>query len=258
VTGQVIGDGTLFDGLRGGPATGYAPDIPDFGGQLAGLTYDHGSTSRGLSPPAFAAKEIARTMRAAHIRARAAARTGPAPAGARKLAAVQSPPLLVLLRLMDVPSDDFFAEMLTKQLGVRFGDGGSINAGARVISEVITSLGLHPTIVDGSGLSRADRSSPAQVVALLRTMWNTAMGRALAASLPVVGVNGTVERIAAHTFAQGRCSAKTGTLNFVTNLAGYCTARNGHVLAFALMMDGPSNWTATKLLDRMVPAIARY
>jgi hypothetical protein len=30
------------------------------------------------------------------------------------------------------------------------------------------------------------------------------------------------------------------------------------VLAFALMMDGPGNWTAIQLLNRMVPAIARY
>jgi serine-type D-Ala-D-Ala carboxypeptidase/endopeptidase (penicillin-binding protein 4) len=258
VTGHVIGDGTLFDALRGGPATAYGPDIPDFGGQLAGLTYDHGSTSKGLSPPAFAAKELVLTMRGSHIKARAAKRTGPAPPKTQELASVQSPPLSVLLRLMDVPSDDFFAEMLTKQLGVRFGSGGSIRAGAHVISQAIASFGLHPNIVDGSGLSRDDRSSPGQVVALLRTMWNTPMGHDLKASLPVVGVNGTVQRIAAHSFAQGRCMAKTGTLNYVTNLAGYCTARNHHVLAFALMIDGPGNWTAIQLLNRMVPAIARY
>lgn len=258
VTGAVIGDGSLFDRLRGGPATAYGPDIPDFGGQLAGLTYDHGSTSKGLSPPAFAAKELVLTMRGARIKARAAKRTGPPPAGAQTLATVQSPPLSVLLRLMDVPSDDFFAEMLTKQLGVQFGAGGSIQAGARVISQVIASFGLHPSIVDGSGLSRSDISSPGQVVALLRTMWNTPTGRILAGSLPVVGVSGTVRGIAPHTIAQGRCVAKTGTLNYVTNLAGYCTARDHHVLAFALMMDGPGNWTALKLLSKMVPAIARY
>jgi D-alanyl-D-alanine carboxypeptidase/D-alanyl-D-alanine-endopeptidase (penicillin-binding protein 4) len=258
VTGHVIGDGTLFDALRGGPSTAYGPDIPDFGGQLAGLTYDHGSTSKGLSPPAFAARELVLTMRASHIKARAAKRTGPAPPDAQQLASVQSPPLSILLKLTDVPSDDFFAEMLTKQLGVRFGSGGSIRAGAQVISQVITSFGLHPTIVDGSGLSRDDRSSPGQVVALLRTMWHTPIGRDLQASLPVVGVNGTVQRIAAHTVAQGRCVAKTGTLNYVTNLAGYCTARNRHVLAFALMMDGPGNWTALQLLNKMVPTIARY
>jgi D-alanyl-D-alanine carboxypeptidase/D-alanyl-D-alanine-endopeptidase (penicillin-binding protein 4) len=89
-------------------------------------------------------------------------------------------------------------------------------------------------------------------------MWNSSIGHDLQASLPVVGVNGTVRRIAAHTFAQGRCMAKTGTLNYVTNLAGYCTARDHHVLAFALMIDGPPNWTATQLFNRLVPAIARY
>src|SRR6185437_4823534 len=258
VSGRVIGDGTLFDPLRGGPATAYGPDIRDFGGQLAGLTYDHGSTSKGLSPPAFAARELVLTMHGAHIKARAAKRTGPAPPDAQTLATVQSPPLSVLLKLMDVPSDDFFAEMLTKQLGVRFGGGGSIRAGAQVISQVIQSFGLHPNIVDGSGLSRDGRSSPGQVVALLRTMWNSSIGHDLQASLPVMGVNGTVQRIAAHTFAQGRCMAKTGTLNYVTNLAGYCTARDHHVLAFALMIDGPPKWTATQLFDRLVPVIARY
>ncbi len=258
VTGWVIGDAALFDDLRGGPATAYGPDIPDFGGQLAGLTYDHGSTFRHLNPGAFAAKELALTMHGAHIGARPLNRTLPAPAGTVHLASVESPPLSVMLNLMDVRSDDFFAEMLTKQLGARFGAGGSIQAGAQVISQMIDSFGLHPTIVDGSGLSRSDGSSPGQVVALLRTVWNTPIGRELAAALPVVGVSGTVQRIAAHTVAQGRCIAKTGTLNFVTNLAGYCTARNHHTLAFALMIDGPANWNAFALLDQMVPAITRY
>jgi serine-type D-Ala-D-Ala carboxypeptidase/endopeptidase (penicillin-binding protein 4) len=258
VTGWVIGDAALFDDLRGGPPTAYGPDVPDFGGQLAGLTYDHGSTFKKLGPGAFAAKELVLTMHGAHIGARPLNRTLPAPASTVPLASVESPPLSVMLKLMDVPSDDFFAEMLTKQLGVQFGRGGSIQAGADVIAQVINSFGLHPEIVDGSGLSRSDVSSPGQVVALLRTMWSTSMGRQLVNSLPVVGVSGTVRRIATHTFAQGRCMAKTGTLNYVTNLAGYCTARNHHVLAFALMIDGPPNWTAIQLLDRLVPAIARY
>jgi D-alanyl-D-alanine carboxypeptidase/D-alanyl-D-alanine-endopeptidase (penicillin-binding protein 4) len=258
VTGWVIGDAALFDELRGGPATGYGPDVPDFGGQLSALSYDHGSTYKKLNPGAFAAKELVLTMHGAGIGARPLNRTLPAPGNAQPLASVTSPPLSVLLKLMDVPSDDFFAEMLTKQLGVRFGAGGSITAGAQVISNVIDSFGLHPRIVDGSGLSRDDRSSPDEVVDLLKTIWNTPTGRILSASLPVVGMSGTVQNIAPHTAAQGRCIAKTGTLNYVTNLAGYCTAQNGHVLAFALMVDGPGNWTAIQLFDQMVPAIAKY
>ena len=258
VTGQVIGDASLFDSRPGGPATGYAPDIPDFGGELAALSYDHGATLRSLSPGAFAARELVLTMRGAHIRARASRGTASAPVGAPVLAAVSSPPLSVLLRLMDVPSDDFFAEMLTKQLGVRFGDGGSISAGAAVISEVATALGVHPVIVDGSGLSRSDRSSPAEIVALLQALWGTQPGDQLKAALPLVGVNGTVQTIATHTAAQGHCLAKTGTLNDVTNLAGYCHAPGHHALAFALFIDGPNNAQALTLIGRMAAAIARY
>jgi serine-type D-Ala-D-Ala carboxypeptidase/endopeptidase (penicillin-binding protein 4) len=258
VTGMVIGDASLFDSHRGGPSTDFAPDIPDFGGQLSALTYDHGSTLGRLSPGAFAAKQLTLTLRAAHVQARAATHTGTAPHGARRLAIVSSPPLSVLLGLMDVPSDDLFAEMLTKQLGARFGGDGSIAAGADVIAGEIADYGLRPTIVDGSGLSRSDRSSPREVVALLRFVWQTAVGHVLWASLPIVGVNGTVQRIATGTAAQGHCIAKTGTLDDVTNLAGYCDARRRHMLAFALLVDGPSNTRALVLLGRMVAAIARY
>jgi serine-type D-Ala-D-Ala carboxypeptidase/endopeptidase (penicillin-binding protein 4) len=259
VTGWVIGDAALFDGLRGGPATGYAPDIPDYGGQLSALTYDHGSTFKKLNPGAFAAKELVLTMNGAGIGARPLNRTLPAPAGTQLLASVSSPRMSVMLRLMDVPSDDLFADLFAKQLGVRFGDGGSITAGAQVISNVMaTSYGLHPAIVDGSGLSRSDSSSPGEVVGLLRAVWHTRVGHELAAALPTVGVNGTVQSIGTGTPAQGNCIAKTGTLNNVTNLAGYCTARDHHTLAFAVMIDGPANWAAYPMLSQVVAAVAKY
>jgi serine-type D-Ala-D-Ala carboxypeptidase/endopeptidase (penicillin-binding protein 4) len=258
VTGWVIGDGSLFDSRRGPPSSGYGPDIPDLGGQLAALTYDHGAATRALGPPAFAARELVLTMRGAGIKARAARFPGVTPADAAPLAQVDSPPASVLLKLTDVPSDDFFAEMLTKQLGVRFGGAGTTTAGASVISQAIAGFGVTPTIVDGSGLSRRDRTSPLQVVGLLRATWNTEEGRLLRASLPVVGVNGTVQGIGRRTPAQGRCQAKTGTLNYVTNLAGYCNSVGGHELAFALFLDGPSNARSIELLNPMVGAIARY
>jgi D-alanyl-D-alanine carboxypeptidase/D-alanyl-D-alanine-endopeptidase (penicillin-binding protein 4) len=258
VTGWVIGDASLFDSRRGGPATGFAPDLPDIGGQLSALTYDHGSTLRRLTPGAFAARELALTLRHARIRAKAATHTHAAPPDARPLAVVRSPPTQVLLKLTDVPSDDFFAEMLTKQLGVRFGDGGTTRGGAAVIAEVIAHYGLTPAIVDGSGLSRADQTSPDQVVGLLKAIWGTSIGRQLVAALPIVGVTGTVARLAPHTPAHGHCRAKTGTLNYVTNLAGYCSSRSGHVLAFALFLDGPDNFRGTALLGRMVAAVARF
>jgi D-alanyl-D-alanine carboxypeptidase/D-alanyl-D-alanine-endopeptidase (penicillin-binding protein 4) len=258
VKGTLIGDPTLFDARPGPPSSGYAPDIADLGGQLAGLTYDHGSTVGSLSPGAFAARELALTMRRERIPVTASRQTAPTPANAQTLATASSPPMSVLLRLMDVPSDDFFAEMLTKQLGVRFGGAGTTGAGARIIGSVIAGYGLHPAIVDGSGLSRADHSSARQIVNLLHSLWGTPVGQVLDDSLPVVGITGTVARIGQHTAAQGGCRAKTGTLNYVTNLAGYCHTRGGHTLAFALLLDGPENWRALAWFTPMVAAIARY
>ena len=258
VTGAVIGDPSMFDASPGGLSTGLAPDIPDFGGQLSALTYDHGATSGTLSPGAFAARQLALTLRAAHVQANAAPSTATTPGSARLLADVSSPPLAVLLKLMNVPSDDLFAELLTKQLGARFGTQGSIAGGARVIASDIAAYGLHPRILYGSGLSRSDRSSPREIIALLRDVWRTPIGRTLEESLPVLGVNGTVRRIGVASPAQGHCVAKTGTLDNVTNLAGYCMAHGGHVLAFAVFIDGPTNSQAIGLLTRMTAAIARY
>jgi D-alanyl-D-alanine carboxypeptidase/D-alanyl-D-alanine-endopeptidase (penicillin-binding protein 4) len=259
VSGYLMGDGSMFDDRRGPPSSGFAPDVGDLGGQLGALTYDHGATTRKLSPGAFAAHELALTLHARHVSVRASRAAGTAPVGAEQLASVSSPPMSVLLRLMDVPSDDFFAEMLTKQLGLHFGPGGGTTAaGASVISNAIASYGIHPQIVDGSGLSRSDRSSPGEVVRLLRALRGTTIGSELHASLPVVGESGTVQRIAANTAARGACVAKTGTLNDVTNLAGWCRGRDGKLLAFALFIDGPPNWRALPMLSAMVTSIARF
>ncbi len=259
VTGSLYADESMFDRRRGGLMTAYAADVPDFGGQLSALTYDHGSITTHYSPSAFAAREMALTMRGSHIQVRASRHDARTPDDARLLAIVSSPPTSVMTRLMDVPSDDLFAELFAKQLGVLFGSGGTISAGAKIISHAIGSTyGLRPRILDGSGLSRDDRSSPLEIVDLLHEIWGTAVGRELAASLPTVGRNGTVQGIGLKTPAAGRCIAKTGTLDGVTNLAGYCNSRRHHTLAFALFIDGPDNGAATVLESRMVGSIAGY
>ncbi len=70
----------------------------------------------------------------------------------------------------NAPSDNFAAEMLLKGLGARFGGLGSTPAGAGVVRAALARLGVHPRIADGSGLSRANRTTPRQVVRLLERM----------------------------------------------------------------------------------------
>jgi serine-type D-Ala-D-Ala carboxypeptidase/endopeptidase (penicillin-binding protein 4) len=259
VTGHIFADETLFDRDRGGPATHNKADTPDYGGEMSALVYDHGMSARRMSPAVFAVHELALTMRSTGMRVRASPKTRRTPTTAVQLARVESPPLSVLLRLMDVPSDDLIADMLVKEMGAELLGEGTLNAGATEVSQSIASdYQLKPVIHDGSGLDHADRSSPDDIVSLLRQIWQTPTGLLLHASLPVVGEQGTVKDIGLKSPAQGRCVAKTGTLNNVTNLAGYCDTKAGNQLVFALMIDGPSNYAAIPALSRAVAAIARY
>lgn len=258
VTGLIYGDGSRFDEQTGGPFTGGQPDIPDYGGEMSALTFDHGATSRKLGPAQFAARQLARSLRAAHVQVKAAPVTRRTPRRARRLATVASPPLAVLLKLMDVPSDDLFADLLTKQLGYRLLHHGTLGAGAVEVRSALAEYGIRPRLHDGSGLDHSDRTTPDQVISLLRQIWGRPLGRMLATALPVVGESGTVQGIGIHTPAQGHCVAKTGTLSRVTNLAGVCTARDAHQLAFAVFLDGPNNAQAFGPLGRIVAAVAGY
>jgi len=161
-----------------------------------------------------------------------------------------------LARLANTPSDNFFAEMLLKAIGAAFGGAGTTAAGAAVVhAQIATSFGIHPHLDDGSGLSRSDYSTPAQVVTLLRKMaGNSAFTNALA----IAGETGTMELGLQATPAQGRCRGKTGTLSKVANLVGYCTAPDGHTLAFAFLMNSVDSTAAHAAEDRMVVALSQY
>ncbi len=55
------------------------------------------------------------------------------PSAARLLATVRSPTIATLIALTNTPSDNFFAEMLLKDIGARAGAGGTTAAGAAVV-----------------------------------------------------------------------------------------------------------------------------
>ncbi len=261
ITGSVFGDESYFDSRRGEPSSAYAPD-PFLEGTLSGLAFDRGSTGGlkgGHAPAALAARELWRALRGAGVRIAGHSGAATTPAGATPLAQVLSPKLVELLGLMLPPSDNFFAETLLKDLGARFGGAGTTSAGAAVVRRTIHAmLGFTPRIVDGSGLSEADRTSPYQVALLLTALAGTPNGAILREQLAVVGRSGTLAHRMRHTGAAGHCQGKTGTLTGTSNLAGYCLAADGHTLAFAIFNGGVSTTFAHRVQDHMVISIAGY
>ncbi len=263
VSGHIVGDETYFDSLRGTPATSYQPNFY-VEGQLSALSYDRGFTNDQQTtfqarPALFATRRFTSALRSASIKVARHVRifTGRAPAKARLLAVEYSPPMQTLIRLTNAPSDNYFAEMLLKGIGARFGGAGTTAAGARVVRrQLAQSFGIRPQLDDGSGLSYADATSPRDVITLLRAM---ADDTPFVDSLAIAGETGTMEYEMVGTRAQGRCRGKTGTLSSVANLVGYCTARDGHKLAFAFLMNDLVDPTAGHAIeDQMGVDVVKY
>lgn len=254
VEGSVRGDESLFDRLRGGPRHGGRPD-PDLGGRLGALVLRRGYQR---SPARYAARRFARALRRRGVEVLGRPGHGTAPRDATEVATLVSSPLALLLRSMNVPSDNFIAEMLLKRLGAVEGSAGTTAEGALVARRALAPLGVRPTIADGSGLSRANLTSPRHVVQLLRRADRETYGAAFRATLAVTGRTGTVSRRMRRGAAAGRCSVKTGTINGVSNLAGICRTRGGTDVAFAWLMNGVNPWSARRIQDRMTSALARY
>lgn len=253
VTGDVLGDDTAFDRRRGGPRTGYAPDY-DLGGRLGALVMRHGFQS---NPATYVARRFRSHLRNARITVDGAAAAGKAPEGAPELGTVGSAPIGDLIRQINVPSDNFAADMLLKALGSQYGAGGTTRGGAAVVRDTLDDFGVRPRIADGSGLSRANRTSPRQVVRLLERMERQDTSATWRTSLAVPGRTGTVRRRMRGTGA-GRCRVKTGTIRGVSNLVGVCTTAGGQTVGFAWLMSGVNVFTAHRIQDRMTAILASY
>jgi D-alanyl-D-alanine carboxypeptidase/D-alanyl-D-alanine-endopeptidase (penicillin-binding protein 4) len=259
ITGAVAGDESYLDSLRGEPSSDYRED-PFLEGTLSALAFNRGAVGRERgphAPAAYAASQLRGALRADGVSVAGASGAASAPAGAVQLASVSSPTVAQLLGLMLPPSDNFFAEMLVKDLGARFAGAGTTAAGAADVKRTVASLlGIHPQIVDGSGLSEADRTSPYEVADLLVALYPTALGAVLREHMAVAGRSGTLELRMRGTPAAGHCVGKTGTLTGVSNLVGYCPSADGHVLAFAVFTDAIPIESAHTFQDNIAITLA--
>jgi len=256
IDGAVIGDESAFDAQRSGCCTGYDPDL---GGVLSALAYDRGifAGRARLDAARFAAGRFAAKLKAAGVTAAGRSTSGAAPKGAKTIGFVDSRTIGEMAQFINVPSNNFAAEMLFRELGARYRDEGSLAAGADVVRDTLDDFGVHPRIVDGSGLSRRNRATPREVVRLLERMRNQDIAQTWRDSLAVTGVTGTVKARMRRTAAAGRCHVKTGTLRLVSALAGYCRTANGRNLGFALMFNRANTPAAKAREDRIAVAIAR-
>ncbi len=165
---------------------------------------------------------------------------GAAPASRVVLWDHPSAPLRDLERHMLYISDNHYAEQLLRTLGLAAGGTGDDARGLAAERADLARRGVPLSglrLVDGSGLSEADRLSSLTIATILVRALEMPQERGFYDLLPQGGRSGTLEGYA-FTSALGRVRAKTGHLTGVSSLAGYVVSRHHGIVAFAFMIDG--------------------
>jgi serine-type D-Ala-D-Ala carboxypeptidase/endopeptidase (penicillin-binding protein 4) len=254
VEGRILADDSIFDRERRA-----GPDLSPLSGLSFNNGYDGGDYAH--SPELVAAKGLKSALRKRGVRVDGQVGRANLPAAtleSEPLAAVASPTVVKLIEETNVPSNNFFAEMLLKRLAATSGRKGTRHRGNDKVETFAASVGTAVESVDGSGLSRKNRVSPEHVGQLLVAMAKDEQNAAaFRDSLPVAGREGTVADRMRGTAAEGNCATKTGTLSDVSALSGYCDA-DGHTVVFSTLMNDANVDAARRAQDRIAAAVARY
>ncbi len=268
VQGPLRYDDSFLDHVAGIPEHGITPEGV---GTLSGLVVDNGSSS---DPAKSAAQKFEDALRKDGISIGNSVTPASVPQGANQIADYGSETMADLVQDTNVPSNNFYAEMLLKDVGAQFGSSGSTAGGIDVVRRFASSQGAQFNGENGSGLTRRNKASPASVVKLLASiieidkkkspdeqLAQERLRDAWIDSLAVAGRTGTVAHRMRGTAAAGNCHLKTGTLDGVSALSGYCF-RGGddadHAVIFSLLMNRVNVDRAHVVQDRMAALIARF
>ncbi len=171
-----------------------------------------------------------------------------------------------VLTHLNKESDNLNAEMLIYVIAYKdSGAPASTDNGLAAVKKLIDSLGFDSgsfSIADGSGVSHYNLVSAELLLDLLKYMYYNKkdLFELYYNSLPVAGIDGTLKKRMKNTSAQNNVHAKTGTLNGVSNLSGYVTSKEGHLIAFSILIQNfvKDYSTARDFQNKICELLAEY
>jgi D-alanyl-D-alanine carboxypeptidase/D-alanyl-D-alanine-endopeptidase (penicillin-binding protein 4) len=133
--------------------------------------------------------------------------------------------------------------------------------GARVVRQFAINAGVSGDdfyFVDGSGLSSYDLATPRAFTQLLRFAATQPWGAEYKSSLPIGGVDGTLEDRFTKAPLKGNVFAKTGTSSEDRSLSGYLVCASGRTVVFSILAGNrlPGTSADRDVMDKIVAAIA--
>jgi D-alanyl-D-alanine carboxypeptidase/D-alanyl-D-alanine-endopeptidase (penicillin-binding protein 4) len=169
--------------------------------------------------------------------------SGVAPASPPLLAFASEPLAAALVRL-NKHSNNLMTRNLFLTLGAEaYGPPATPEKGARAVREVLARHGI-PTrklvLENGAGLSRVERISADALSRLLRAAAKSPLSAEFESALPIVAVDGTLQRRFNGSPLGGHAHLKTGTLRDVSALAGYVHTARGERVSFVMLVNHPN------------------
>ncbi|WP_374349289.1 D-alanyl-D-alanine carboxypeptidase/D-alanyl-D-alanine-endopeptidase [Chitinimonas sp.] len=186
-----------------------------------------------------------------------ATRQGAVPAAASLLAEQLSPPLGEVMRDMNKLSNNLIARTLFLTLGAERPkpDADTATSAEQQLRAWLASRRLDwPELVveNGSGLSRKERISPRHLGELLRLSRQSVYGPELFASLPILGLDGTLQKRLTGSALAGQGHLKTGTLDDAKALAGVLRDAAGRDWIVVAIINHPRADLGQPVLDALL------
>ena len=181
-------------------------------------------------------------------------RDGRVPAGLKPAFEVSSPPLADVVRDINKFSNNVMAQQLFLTLGLRQKKRGTLDASRATVrqwwNERIGTGEGQPVFDNGSGLSRDERITAAELAKMLQVAWRSPVMSELMSSLPASGVDGTLRRRALRS--GGSAHLKTGTLRDAAGVAGFVDGASGRRYVVVAIANHPNAAAARPAFDALV------
>ena len=250
IGGRVMGSTAYF--RQDWEAPGWNDVARDYVARPTALAFEgnlDGSGRDVSDPERRAAEALTDELEALGVAVKGRPGAGRPPDGVAEVASVRSRTLRAILAKLLRPSNNFYAEVLGKRLGVSAsGTPGTIAKGAAAIQAWVGANGAAFELYDNSGLSYSNRVSAEGIVRLLWVAEAAPWGADLFGALPEGG-QGTLQ----HRFPTVQVRAKTGTLTDISALSGWVWLERLEAWGeFSILSSGMSKPNASEIEDEIV------
>jgi D-alanyl-D-alanine carboxypeptidase/D-alanyl-D-alanine-endopeptidase (penicillin-binding protein 4) len=183
-------------------------------------------------------------------------REGTVPAGARLFYTHESEPLAEAVRDINKFSNNVMARQLFLTLAAELvATPAQAENATRAIRQWLTLKNIRaPELVleNGSGLSRSERISAANMAAILQAAWKSPLMPEFIASLPVVAADGTMKKRMRGERVAGSAHIKTGLLNEARAMGGYVLDRTGKRYVVVMIVNHPKAPETDAAMDALL------